>query len=1672
MANDEMTTLSVAETDNDPQKNAQALERLLQSMFDASNQIVRDAGTRFETLIRDWFMNEPTYKDHFSEVQTWKDWANQHPNLTFNAKDTGIDLVGTLADGSYAAIQCKFYQADAHVPKAGIDSFLANSNRKEFTERYIVATNESWTGNAQAQLAVANPPVTLIKRSDLAASMVDWSAYGQGKVTTRAKRTPRPYQKEAIRNVVQGFEKADRGKLIMACGTGKTYTSLKIAEEMAGPGKIVMFLVPSLSLLSQTLTDWKQQCIYPINAFAVCSDASTGKTDAEDIDSLTTGSELCWPATTNASSLAEKIKTADKEGMTVIFSTYHSMEVVADAQKNHGLADIDLVICDEAHRTSGGFFKTEEEKPFTRIHNADFIHAKKRLYMTATPKVYGESVKDQQASGDIELYSMDDETVYGKTFHEISFTQAVQQYNCLVDYKVIVLTVNEELVKDSFGYADVEAGGLTVSNAAKVVGCWRALSKLDLQNEVSMGDDCQPMRRAVGFAQVIRPSERYDRTSSMAFAEYFGKIIENYKTAEVAKRKAEDPDFDEAKFLETHRLRCESKHIDGSMNAMEKDELLTWLRTEPAENVCKLLFNVRCLSEGVDVPALDAVLFLSPRKSMVDVVQTVGRVMRKAPGKKRGYVIIPIVTPAGVPPNLVLDNNKDFDTVWQVLRALKSIDSNFGSLVDGQLGKIDESKMEVICLSDKEIQRRKEDKGKKHPPKKPSDDINKKRRKDEEERKRMKEAQIAFDFGRNEILENELKARIVKKVGNRREWEDWAEDVGQICQEQIKHINKVLDESKPSRQAFEGFKSELKNTLNGELSDDEVVEMLGQHVVTKPILDAFFGDYPFSAKNPIAKAMTEMVEKLDNEGMKKATKLLNGFYKAVQIRMKNVKTAAERQTVIKELFEKFFKYAFPKQQEKLGIVYTPVEIVDFINQSVADVMKKDFHADIADEGVHILDPFTGTGTFMARLIESGLIPQDKLKAKFENELHASEIMPLAYYVASMNLESVFYERCPIDDPSKYEPNKVLIWTDTFADHTKADLFKTSLAENNQRLKTVLESDIRVIIGNPPYSVGQESANDDNQNEHYEKLDARIAETYAARTEATLKNSLYDSYIRAYRWASDRIGEKGVIGFVTNAGWIDSNSANGMRKCMAEEFSSIYIWHLKGNARTVGEQRRKEKDNVFGVGSRAPVAVVILVKNPEHKGKCKIHFAAVDDYLTREEKLKQTADAKGIYGLKFEDIVPDSHGDWMNQRDDSFSKFMRLDGKKTVEKSVFVNFSCGVKTNRDAWTYNSNQSLLKQNVETLIRNYNKQASEFANNTRFEIDMDPTKMNWDRPQKRDVIKGVQVSGFNPEHLYKSMYRPFFGQSLYFDRYWNNCVYQMPQLYPTNNARNLAICVTGVGAKEFSCLLTDAVTDFQLNFNDQCFPRYLYEQQASAKATESASLFEAPSSENEVAGYKRKDAITPEALKHFQDGYPGEDITADAIFYYIYGILHSEEYRTRYANNLMKELPRIPRVATYAAFKKFEEAGRKLAELHVNFEQVEEYKAVKVNIDKREGWSYYVTQMKYGKIPGKTGNAAKDKTKLVYNDFITIEGIPLEAQKYVVNKRSALDWIVERACVKVDKDSGIVNDFNDFAAEKGDPRYPLSLFLKVLTVSLETMKIVKGLPKLDIHQLDKQP
>ena len=642
----------------------------------------------------------------------------------------------------------------------------------------------------------------------------------------------------------------------------------------------------------------------------------------------------------------------------------------------------------------------------------------------------------------------------------------------------------------------------------------------------------------------------------------------------------------------------------------------------------------------------------------------------------------------------------------------------------------------------------------------------------------------------------------------------------------------------------------------------------------------------------------------------------------------------------------------------------------------------------------------------------------------------------------------------------YQPNKVMIWTDTFANNRQSSIFNTTLGENNARLAELNRQDIRVIIGNPPYSVGQDNANDDNQNEHYEELDERIAATYAARTEATLKNSLYDSYIRAYRWASDRIGEKGIIGFVTNAGWIDSNSADGMRKCLAEEFSAIYVYHLKENARTQGEQRRKEKDNVFGEGSRAPVAIVFLVKNPEATEHGKIYFHAVGDYLTRDEKLAELKRNVSIAHTQVNEIVPDAHGDWLNQRDDSYARFMRVDGKKASENSIFKNYSRGVATSRDAWVYGSNKRKVLEHVANSITFYNSQVKALAANPNYEIDLDPKKMKWDRLQKNTILRGKIVEDVSVSKLYLSYYRPFFTQYLYLDRFWNNCVYQMPAIFPTCESKNLLICSSGVGSKEFSCLMVNQIPCLDFLEKTQSFPRWLPGEQA--KEAEDVLDFGEP---NEVPS-----GFSPEALPHFQAAYPGMPMTEDDLFYYIYGILHSEDYRTRYANNLMKELPRIPRVATYEQFMAFSKAGRELARLHVYFEDMEPYSGVTIEYTKPGQPSYRVKEMKWGKIKGKTGNAAKDKTTLIYNDWITVKNIPLEAQEYVVNKKSALDWIVDRAKVKIDSDSGIVNDFNDYAAEMGNERYPLDLFLKIITVSLETMKIVKTLPKLELHPLDK--
>lgn len=1630
-----------------------ALSELLNSLRDSAVS-ESEKGTYFEELIVCYLRTEPSYADIYDQVCTYKEWAREHGHPV---KDTGIDLVArTRGTQEFHAIQCKFYAPDHKISKKDIDTFFSASGKKHFSRRIIVATTNHWNSNAEDTLSDQNPPVSKIDLLDLENSLIDWSKYlPKTPPALHEKKTLREHQVTAIHNVLAGFKTHERGRLIMACGTGKTFTSLKIAEQQVGAGGLVLFLVPSLSLLSQTVTEWTQESHVPLHSLAVCSDSDVGKKQLSNSDEIKVKiHELGYPATTTPERLAtEYQKRHDATHMTVVFSTYHSIKVISDAQKEFGFPEFDLIVCDEAHRTTGVTFGGEDnDSAFVKVHNQEFLKGKHRLYMTATPRIYGDLAQEKAIKEGAIVYGMNNEDIYGPEFHVITFSEAVRR-KLLVDYKVIVLAVDEDTVSRSVQkLLDDPDNGLTVSDASKIVGCWKALSKVGLTLDDL--DTPEPMKRAVAFCQVISPNYkgRTHKVSSIQISEMFQKVVEDYQDGEDIEPEA--------------RLTCEAEHVDGGMNASEKEGKLAWLKEEPPENTCRVLSNVRCLSEGVDVPALDAVLFLTPRNSQVDVVQSVGRVMRVAPGKKRGYVVLPVVIPAGIEPDKALDNNSTYQVVWQVLQALRSHDDRFDSMVNKMdlQAKPDTSRMEVIAVTKKIAPKTKAlttgTAQKAHS----SYSLGKKSTPQTDDRQNP----LQFEVGE---IERAIYAKIVKKVGNRHHWEDWAGDIAKIAQTHITRITTILDnpENVQAREAFDQFATDLRSELNDSITQDEIIEMLAQHLITRPVFEALFSGHSFVSDNPMSKAMQSVLDALDRHSLHKETDRLESFYTSVRERASGIDTAYGRQKVIKELYDGFFQQAFPRLKDRLGIVYTPLEVVDFIIRSINDVLENEFGQTLGSEGVHIMDPFTGTGTFITRLLQSGLITKEQLLHKYKHELHANEIVLLAYYIASINIEATFADLMD----GKYEPFEGICLTDTFRLSEPHDLIGSALEDNNKRIRKQKKLDIRVIMGNPPYSVGQESGNDNNQNVSYPALDERIAKTYAERSSATNKRALYDSYIRAIRWASDRIGDCGVLGFVTNAGFLDANTANGLRQCLAEEFSCIHVFHLRGNQRTSGETSRKEGGKIFDAGSRAPIAISIMVKNPEAKEQGRILFHDIGDYLTREQKLKKIVELSSINGLSnaklWQSITPDEHGDWLRQRDDSFGQFISIGSKdKEAGLVLFSAYSAGVKTQRDAWCWNAGEKILADNMQTTISAYNQELKRFneaypVSDRRMRdkevdnfIDINPSRISWSDGLKQELARNIFID-FSMSCFVKATYRPFTHQWLYFNRRLNERVYQMPRLFPDPEANNMIICVHGLGGnKPFSVYATNRIIDLNaLEAGAQCFPLFVFQDEKATKITNS-DLFNVQNNEDQT----RKDAITDEGLKHFQDAYPGHAISKEDLFYYVYGLLHSPEYRERYADTLRKELPRIPRVKTYEAFKAFSDAGRRLGEMHVNFDTQPIFQGVEIDTGNKNLTSedYRVTQMKYGK--------GKDKTILHYNERITVSGIPLEAYDYVVNGKPALDWVVERQCVKTDKASGIVNDANDWAIETmHNPRYPLELFLRVITISLETMKIVNNLPALDI-------
>lgn len=1645
-----------------------ALSQLLDTYRSAA-VTEREKGTYFEELMVCYLRNEATYKDLYSDVWTYADWA-QLQGLPKN--DAGIDLVAKTADtGEFHAIQCKLYAPTYRLQKSDIDSFFTASGKKIFSRRIIVSTTNSWSDNAENALIDQQPPVNKIDLHDLENSQIDWAHYQpQQAPILKPKKSLRPHQQNALNATLAGFERESRGKLIMACGTGKTFTSLKIAEAYAGAGKRVLFLVPSLSLLSQTLTEWTQESTTPLHSFAVCSDSDVGKHRKKDDDVVQTFThELRYPATTDPARLAlEMGKRHDAAHMSVVFSTYHSIDTISKAQKENGLPAFDLIICDEAHRTTGATFDGDDESNFVKVHAPDFIQAGKRLYMTATPRIYGNNAKARAESDSVVLCSMDDENLYGPELYVITFSEAVR-LGLLCDYKVIVLSVEESHVNRRIQeLLRSDDNELRVDDAAKIIGCWKALAKQELTPDLV--GDTDPMKRAVAFCQVIETSKgaKTHKVSSKNIAGMFQAVVEAYQ-------ESEDLLDEELQQSPAYTLQCEADHVDGGMNASAKEGKLAWLKSEPPENTCRILSNVRCLSEGVDVPALDAVLFLTPRNSQVDVVQSVGRVMRNAPGKKRGYVVLPVVIPAGVEPHEALNDNKTYKVVWEVLQALRSHDDKFDAMVNKlDLVGSDRSKIEIIAVSDKIQQKTKRNKDdsaggiKNKTAGRGGSTIGQKERTGPSQ----EEAQGELQFEVGEI-EKAIYAKLVQKVGNRHHWEDWANDIAEIARTHIDNIQAILDNpvNYKEKDAFNAFANELRDDLNGSISDGEIVEMLAQHLITKPVFDALFSDYSFAEHNPMSKAMQGVLDALHQHNLNKEASTLQKFYDSVKMRAEGIDSATGKQKIVVELYDKFFRNAFPKMTERLGIVYTPVEVVDFIIHSVNHILKTEFDQTLGSDGIHIIDPFTGTGTFITRLLQSGLIVPEQFPKKYKSEIHANEIVLLAYYIAAINIEAAYHSLAG----GEYVPFEGICLTDTFQMYEKEDLINALLVGNSTRRKRQKNLDIRVIIGNPPYSVGQKSENDNNDNLSYPYLDARIRETYVKQSSQAIgKKSIYDSYIRAIRWASDRLGTSGVIGYISGSSFIEKFAMDGMRRSLSEEFTSIHVVNLRGDIRKnmLSKGAAKEGGNIFGSGSMTGIALTIFVKNPAATERGQVFYHDIGDDLSREAKLARLSELRSIEGITslsdgWMKVVQDRHGDWLNQRNDDLSSNIPLGIKKGLDGERIIDwYSYGVNTARDAWCYNCSRNNLVSNIKSIIASYNLEVKrykavceglspkEYPEVGDF-IDPDSKKISWGVNLKQGLAKFKTID-FSADAVTQSLYRPFTKRWLYFSKSLNHSLYRMPLIFPTLGSENLVICVSGIGARSgFSTVITDCVPNYDTLEKALCFPLYTYgDSGQGVEDNDQTTLID----DAAFRGEARKDAITVPGLAHFQKAYEGETLTREDVFYYVYGILHSSDYRGHFAENLSKELPRIPRVKTAADFWAFNKAGRDLAHWHLNYETVEPYpltidaKGVESDTD------YRVEKMKFAK--------KGDKSTVIYNGKITLRNIPLEAWDYVVNGKAALDWVMERQSFKTDKASGIVNDANDWAIETmGNPKYPLELFQRVVTVSLETQKIVAALPKLDI-------
>ena len=835
------------------------------------------------------------------------------------------------------------------------------------------------------------------------------------------------------------------------------------------------------------------------------------------------------------------------------------------------------------------------------------------------------------------------------------------------------------------------------------------------------------------------------------------------------------------------------------------------------------------------------------------------------------------------------------------------------------------------------------------------------------------------------------------------------------------------------KNAFTDFYETCRTSINPELSQDAVEEMLIQHILTERIFRTVFERSDFTRRNIIAREIENVSDVLMRRSMSRDAFLgpLNRFYVAIEQAATLCKDFSQKQHFLNTFYEKFFQGFSEDVADTHGIVYTPQPIVDFMVNSVAYILETEFGRSLSDTGVHIIDPFVGTGNFIVRLMRD--IQGTALEEKYRHELHCNEVMLLPYYIASLNIEQEYYQRT-----GTYLPFEGIALADTFElmEQEQGELFTQ---ENTERVERQKAADMFVVIGNPPYNAQQVNENDNNKNRKYKVMDDRITETYAKDSKATLRNKLHDPYVKAFSWASERIGEEGIVAFVANNGFLDGTAFDGMRKHLAQDFDAIYILDLGGNVRQ-NPKLSGTTHNVFGI--QVGVSVNLFIKRNSIKtdlSPTKIFYARVDEFWRKEEKYNYL-DSKGHYqNVDWQQITPDSRYTWFTEDlHAEFDTFIPMGTKeaKRVKKEVidvvFKTYSLGVSTNRDAWVCNFNHNALTDNMNEMIETYNDQVFKWERRLDRDTEVDDfvisddTKIKWSRNLKRE-LKRIRVAEYAEDKVRNLLYRPFTKSHLFFDRIMNDEVSQFPAIFPTpdTESENRVICVSSIGSnKPFQSLMVNAIPDLHLTGDSQCFPFYTYDEDST----------------------NRQENITDWALAEFRTHYGDNAITKWDIFHYTYGLLHHPTYREKYEMNLKRDLPHIPFAEDFWGFAN---VGAQLADLHVNYESQPEYD--KLNPVETPGMqvNLAVERMKF----------SKDKTQLKYNEFLTLEGIPPEVFDYRLGNRSALEWIVDQYRVKTDKRSGIVNDPN----RADEPRYIVDLVGRVITVSLETVEVIEGLPAL---------